>query len=400
MPLKIGLITGEYPPMEGGVGAFTQELAKALAQLGHDVHIITSRQARPAITERKISDLLQPVELGFARLHPVVRHWRWPSLAAVADVVLRYELEAVNIQYQAAAFHMRSPAPNFLPWRLKGMVKTAVTFHDLRTPYLFPKAGQLRHKIIQFMARQAHGCIVTNEADYQSLLSSLHAPVSKIPIGSNITTYKPTSEETAVIRQTLNLHEGDGLLGYFGFLNDSKGADTLLQALAQLGSHVHLVFIGGQTGSSDGDNNTTFLDGLKQLVADLGLEQRVHWTGFMPEQQVSTYLHTADLMVMPYRDGVSLRRGTLMAVLAHGRPLITTTPTTPTPELVHGQNCWLVPANDVGALAPAIEQLLAAPARRQSLGQGAAQLADLFTWDKIARETAIFYQQLLTNDAP
>jgi glycosyltransferase involved in cell wall biosynthesis len=387
--------------MEGGVGAFTQELAKALAQLGHDVHIITSRQARPAIAERKISDLLQPVELGFARLYPVVRHWRWPSLAAVADVALRYELDVVNIQYQAAAFHMRSPAPNFLPWRLKGMVKTAVTFHDLRTPYLFPKAGQLRHKIIQLMARQAHGCIVTNEADYHSLVSSLPKQsdsVSKIPIGSNITTYKPTSEETAVIRQTLNLQEGDCLLGYFGFLNDSKGADTLLQVLAQLASHVHLVFIGGQTGSSDGDNNATFLDGLKQLVADLGLEQRVHWTGFVPDQQVSTYLHTADLIVMPYRDGVSLRRGTLMAVLAHGRPLITTQPATPTPELVHGQNCWLVPANDEGALAPAIEQLLAEPARRQSLGQNAAHLADLFTWDKIAVQTAAFYQQLLRPD--
>jgi hypothetical protein len=54
-------------------------------------------------------------------------------------------------------------------------------------------------------------------------------------------------------------------------------------------------------------------------------------------QRVSTFLHAADLMVMPYRDGVSLRRGTLMAVLAHGRPLLTTTPPIPTPELIHGQ---------------------------------------------------------------
>jgi hypothetical protein len=31
--MKIGLITGEYPPMQGGVGAFTQELARAMAAL-------------------------------------------------------------------------------------------------------------------------------------------------------------------------------------------------------------------------------------------------------------------------------------------------------------------------------------------------------------------------------
>ncbi|MEZ4516231.1 MAG: glycogen/starch synthase [Chloroflexota bacterium] len=34
------MVTGEYPPMEGGVGAFTEQLAQALAALGHEVHVI------------------------------------------------------------------------------------------------------------------------------------------------------------------------------------------------------------------------------------------------------------------------------------------------------------------------------------------------------------------------
>jgi len=40
--MRIGLITGEYPPMQGGVGDFTHELGKALAALGHEVHVLTS----------------------------------------------------------------------------------------------------------------------------------------------------------------------------------------------------------------------------------------------------------------------------------------------------------------------------------------------------------------------
>ena len=175
--------------MEGGVGAFTQELAKALAALGHDIHIITSRQARPLSPERRLGALLEPVDIDFAQLHPRVRQWRWPALATVADIVLRYGLDVVNIQYQAAAYHMRSLAANCLPWRLKGVVKTAVTFHDLRVPYIFPKAGRLRQKAVHFMARQAHGCITTNEADYQTLHALNYAPLAQIPIGSNITTY-------------------------------------------------------------------------------------------------------------------------------------------------------------------------------------------------------------------
>ena len=69
-------------------------------------------------------------------------------------------------------------------------------------------------------------------------------------------------------------------------------------------------------------------------------------------------------------------------------------PTAPTPELVHGQNVWFVPPDDSAALAQAIQQLLADPDLRTQLGQQATAVADLFTWDKIAAQTAKFCQQL------
>ena len=40
--MKIGLITGEYPPQQGGVGDFTRELARALMAAGHEAQVITS----------------------------------------------------------------------------------------------------------------------------------------------------------------------------------------------------------------------------------------------------------------------------------------------------------------------------------------------------------------------
>lgn len=393
--MRIGFVTGEFPPMEGGVGAFTQELAKALSAAGHEIHIITDRRARPLTGQQRVRDLLEPVNLGFAQLHPVIRNWRWSSAAKIVDIVLRYELDVVNIQYQAAAYNMRSPAINLLPWRLKGITKTVVTFHDLRVPYLFPKAGRLRETAVQFMARQAHGVIVTNSADYQQLVTNSQLPVCQIPIGSNITTRPPDHEAINAIRTELGLGETDRLLGYFGFLNESKGADTLLKALVQLDERHHLVFIGGQTGSSDPGNNQTFLTSLHQLITALGLDARVHWTGFVSDERVSAFLQAADVMVMPYRDGVSLRRGTLMAVLAHGRSLITTTPTIATPELVHGENVWLVPPDESTALAVAVRAVLADEALQHKLGEGAVKVAELFTWDKIATETAVFFQSNL-----
>jgi polysaccharide biosynthesis protein PslF len=392
--VKIGLVTGEFPPMEGGVGAFTAELAQALAAIGYDIHIITSREARPEPTERRLAALQEPVTLPYGQLHPFVKKWNWSSLAQVTDVVLRERLDVVNIQYQAAAFHMRSPAANILPWRLAGLVKTAVTFHDLRVPYLLPKAGWLRRFAVNFMAQQAHGVIATNPEDY-AILQQLNDRVRQIPIGSNIDAYQPHRIEIEEARHLLGLNDTVHLLGYFGFLNETKGADTLLHALAQLDESYHLVFIGGQTGSSDSDSNQQFLEQLYALIEELELTERVHWTGFVAEKRVSTFLYAADLMVMPYQDGVSLRRGTLMAVLAHGRPLLTTSPTVPTPELAHGKNAWFVPPDDPDLLAKAIRRLMTDEELRKKLGDTAVHVAARFTWDKIAAETAEFLAGLM-----
>jgi glycosyltransferase involved in cell wall biosynthesis len=199
----------------------------------------------------------------------------------------------------------------------------------------------------------------------------------------------------AEVRELLGLNDGDCLLGYFGFVHESKGADVLVRALAQLDEHFHLVFIGGRTGSSDSANNQAFLKRLEALIVELDLAGRVHWTGFLSDSRVSTYLVAADIVVMPYRDGASLRRGTLMAALAHGCPLITTQPAVAAPELVHGQNVWLAPVNDAAALKDAIRQLAAAPALRGQLGQAAAAVAELFTWERIAEKTAGFFQEIV-----
>jgi glycosyltransferase involved in cell wall biosynthesis len=116
----------------------------------------------------------------------------------------------------------------------------------------------------------------------------------------------------------------------------------------------------------------------------------------LSDEEVSIAMYAVDLMVLPYRDGVSLRRGTLMATLAHGRPLLTTFPTSSLSELIHGENVWLVPVDDPDALKEALEMLLGDRDRRLRLGQGALAVANCFTWDKIAQNTVAFYDQIVS----
>jgi glycogen synthase len=48
--MRICLVTGEYPPQQGGVGDYTHELATALAALGADVTVLTNA-VRPCSNE-------------------------------------------------------------------------------------------------------------------------------------------------------------------------------------------------------------------------------------------------------------------------------------------------------------------------------------------------------------
>ena len=83
-----------------------------------------------------------------------------------------------------------------------------------------------------------------------------------------------------------------------------------------------------------------------------------------------------------------------MAALAHGRPVISTSPRVPLPELCEGENVLLVPPDDSEALAAAVARLAADPALRQRIGDGAKVLSRQFSWDHIATRTANLFARL------
>jgi len=370
--------------MQGGVGAFTRELARAMASLGSEVHIFT-RQAAQNADEPGIS------------VYPSVRQrWGWGTLRAVRQWASAVCAEVVNIQFQTAAYNMH-PAIHWVPCRTPG-VPVIVTFHDLRVPYLFPKAGPARPWLVRKLARDADAVIATDRADEAILRNQWHIPrVRWIPIGSNISTTPPAGYDRDAWRAGLGIGPDELLISYFGFLNESKGGLRLIEALARLiaqGVPARLVMIGGRAGSSD-PTNLAYGQRVDAAVESYGLGDRVLWTGFTDDPTVSAHFYASDITVLPYRDGVSLRRGTLMAALAHGRAIVTTHPQVEVPELTGALE--IVPPEDPEQLAGAIAHLWADPVRRAQLEQAALRAAGSFTWDSIAQRTLDFFTELLSR---
>jgi glycosyltransferase involved in cell wall biosynthesis len=381
--------------MQGGVGDYTRELGQALAAQGCDVAVLTSRHAGPAT--------------GIS-IYPAMERWGWGLWRALERTVRRQTPDVIHVQYQAAAYAMH-PAVNLLPRQMRIVQRLrrargprpwlVVTFHDLKVPYLFPKAGRLRRWVVTELARSSDAAITTNREDYEQLGRDLgpgaDAP-ALIPIGSNIAPRLPAEYDPDTWRARWGAGPDELLIAYFGFVNARKGVDTLVDAVHLLATgedaaSPRLLMIGGRTGASD-PTNVAYLAGIEAQIEKLGIDDRVTWTGYLPPEEVSASFAAANVCALPFRDGASFLHGTFHAALAHGVPIVTTEPRVPLPELVHGENVWLVPRSDAPALARALRRVGGDPAVRRRLGAGARALADEFRWEKIAAETLALYRSL------
>lgn len=388
------LITGEYPPAQGGVGDYTCKLGIALEAAGVRNHVLARPVEAKSATHNQVSPE-KPVRRGPFLSRRIDLRSVLCSLKATGAAI-------AHVQYQTGAYEMR-PTVNFLPWllRLRWGGATVVTFHDVRVPYLFPKAGPAREWVNRFMARTADACIATNPEDAARLKAWGVKRLELIPIGSNIPNNPPLGYDRRAWRQRWGAGEGTTLLAYFGFLNSSKGLDDLLRALVRLRERgdYRLLMVGGGLGSSDPTNRATATQ-LADLARQLGVESSLTWTGYLEPREVSAALLSADMAVLPYADGASFRRGSLLAVLEHGLPLVTTEGVPGPgvegnwPLLVDGENALLVKVGDVEGLAAAVGRVAGDARSRHRLSEGARALSGFFSWASIAESHARLYGQL------
>jgi glycosyltransferase involved in cell wall biosynthesis len=137
------------------------------------------------------------------------------------------------------------------------------------------------------------------------------------------------------------------------------------------------------------------------LIGELGLGDRVQWTGFTSSEEVTANLLAADCAVLPYREGASLRHGSLMAALAHGLPIVSTAlvgypveAIKQFPMLEDGESALLTPANDPARMAEAVIRLMTGDALGSRLAAKAAVLSRQFEWETIAQGHLLMYQGL------
>lgn len=379
--MRLALITAHYPPatVPCGVGDYTRCLRVALEALGHECLVVTSR--------RSLSR-----EPG---VFAIADRWGAGDCLRIWRLLRRERPDAVILQYTPELYGF-GMAMKLLPWLLRWTQRgtaTMTTFHTLVGGRWIAKPNAV------LLAAGSQG-LISVHAELSDLvrrrLPWWAGKLVEIPIGANIPPPSISREECRIrLHRRLGLGSEVAVLGTFGFAARGKGLDVLLEALPHLAADpvAHLLCIG-----SVREEDRACRHDLESLARRLGVAQRIHWTGELPAQEAADLLAGTDVYVVPYDDGASLRRGTLMAGFQAGVPVLTTTPRYDDPCLRHGETLLMVPPRSPKALAEGLRALLADDRLQQRLRKGAAAVAGRFDWADIARRHVELAQRLVRRE--
>lgn len=198
----------------------------------------------------------------------------------------------------------------------------------------------------------------------------------------------PPAAETAQLRQALGLAE-QRVVAYVGTLALHNHPVLLLvhafAAIAAQSPDVALLLIGG------GEDVAR----LRAVVDELGLRERVRFTGDLLPALVRRYLALAVVSVDPVNDDAVARARSPLKIfesMALGIPVVTGAVGDRAALLDNGAAGMLVPPGDSAALATALHALLTDETRRAALALAAREHVAQYAWERLAEQWIKVYQ--------
>lgn len=216
------------------------------------------------------------------------------------------------VQYNPFSFGRRG----FAPWLISALQATkcpiALMFHETFAVPLWPWQHLLmriwQYPQFMFLIGSGRCHFASTERWLAQVRRWAHSPSFLLPVGSNLPLCKLTKAQA---RKHLGLPPDALVVGLFGFAHMSKRMDWI-GAAARL---VHKRF-----------RRTQILS-----IGEVGSRVRIacgnvpfYDHGSLPGPEVSLRLRAMDLFLAPFTDGISGRRGSVIAAFQHGLPICST----------------------------------------------------------------------------
>lgn len=358
---KIGIFTDTFTPQINGVTSILEELHRVLTRQGHEVFVFAPAYSRA-----------QRSENGHI--------FRFPALTAYfhkdSRVVIPYDRRASAVFPTLEVVYSHTPVSmGLLALRVarKYHLPHVHTYHTLFTEYLhyLPRlirpTRKMAERISAAFCNRCDAITTPSHAMREELLRyGVTKPIYVLPFGVDIEPFERPMRTD--VRATLGLAPDEFFLLYAGRLGIEKNLHFLLRAFRMILDRwssprpIRLVLAGG------GPHRSIF----EEYSEELGLTERVLFTGFIPRDELVDYYRAADLFV--FASKTETQGLVLVEAMAAGLPAVVVRAMGVTDVVFDGETGILVP-EDEALFAQTVIELLQNPQRREQLRAGAKRKA-------------------------
>lgn len=375
--MRIGIIAPEFPPDVGGVETYSYEFSCELARRGHDVYVFTrphvegelsgsSIHVLPELTRRYLKDRFLLKSHSMDVWHVMNAAYAWLALEVRPVVVSVHGNDFIDPYFLPIAPDLPR---GFGLWRLHKRI--APLYSSLWKRWALRSMGRgLQH---------ATHVIANSQYTKEKLLERHPGSAAISSVG-----YVGVGAEFFQME-----HQPNGLAADKRFLtvcrlaDARKNIDKILHALAQLTRFAFRYTIVG-----DGNLRSE----LEILCHQLKLDDRVHFTGFIPKTEMQKLLASSDLFILPSAVMPDSIEGFGIAYLeanACGTPVLAARCAGAAEAVDEGKTGYFVESPTVPALAQALEQFLVGDIVFK--GEHCREFAARFTWAKVVDRAMPYY---------
>jgi len=361
--MKLCYISGSYPPIKDGVGDWTSHILSLLkTDADMDIYIIFHENANIHFDKKKM------LLLGF----------KFNNIIKILSFIKNNSIDCVHIEYPCICYGLNLSI-NFLPLLMKIVfpkIKIFLTIHEYSN---YTIKGKLR---ILLMLLFSNIVFVTDKRNYYRLNR----------IKGNVHSVLPVPPQIPVKRKR-NYRQKNKYLtfGYWGFIRKNKGIDVLIRSFKRY-------LLNGYKGKlilyASFDEKNSYQNSILKLIKKIEIENNIEIKGYLSKEDLSIELSHLDCCILPFADGVSDRRGTFVAAMACGLPVITTVVEEEfiTTGLKHNENVFLTPFNERDICKAMIK--LQDDSLRLKLGDAASEWAKTHSWENIKTKLLKGYKSI------
>jgi Glycosyltransferase len=369
--MKILFMADVPPDPNSGAAGTELRTAEALRQLGHEVDEVWAPRLGRRIAHGNLHYLFELPRAYRRELRRAAAQNEYD----VIHVNQPHGYLAAKAKPKGAVFVHRSHGLELRaerdlgPWRVRFGRKAKLISRVMA-------ALMARHS--RLIARYADGHIVSCSEDAQFLQEELHVDKSLIAMIPQA----PSEEFVAspAPRMTPERLRRILYVGQFAFFKAPMIAGAAMFELAARRSDLHFTWVCSATHHAE-----------VRAIAPPDIEL-LDW---MPADRLIDVYDTHGIFLFPsFFEGFGK---VFLEAMSRGLCVIATDVGGARDVIENGVSGRLVPPGDVTALVSAVESIRADPARAVTMAAAAACVARSYTWERVARETAAFYDRLLTN---